>query len=103
MSAYIFSPSFCEAVDRAALASISALSPDLIEASRSVIAASIFFLAGFQLVAVFGQRLAGRVHQRVGLVARLGQFLHFLVFFGVELRRLSPSSGFPLRSGRSSP
>src|SRR5471032_1188408 len=44
----------------------------------------LFFLARFQLVAVFDQRLAGRVHQRVGLVARLGQLLDFLVFFGVD-------------------
>ncbi|KAG0752328.1 hypothetical protein G6F22_021912 [Rhizopus arrhizus] len=42
MSAYIFSPSFCDAVDRAStLASIAALSPSFSVSSRSLMAASM--------------------------------------------------------------
>src|SRR6478609_7540525 len=44
-----------------------------------------FLFGSFELVAVLGQRLAGGVHQRVGLVARLSQLGNTVIFLGVGL------------------
>ena len=46
-----------------------------------------FLLGGFQLVAVFGQRLAGSVHQRVGLVTCLREFGDFINRIGWRAQR----------------
>jgi hypothetical protein len=80
MSAYIFSPSFCEAVDSAADFGVDVGFVAGFQRVFQIVdrAFDLFFLAGFQLVAVFGQRFAGRMHQRVALVARSASSFSFL-------------------------
>ncbi|EHK67902.1 putative NAD-specific glutamate dehydrogenase [Achromobacter arsenitoxydans SY8] len=59
-----------------------------------------FLLGSFKLVAIFGQRLAGGVHQRVGLVARLGQFGNAVIFLGVGLGILDHALDLVFRQTR---
>ncbi|EON15887.1 NAD-specific glutamate dehydrogenase [Cupriavidus sp. GA3-3] len=60
----------------------------------------LFLLAGFQLVAVFGERFLGRVDQRVGLVAGISQLAGLLVFLGVGLGVLHHALDLVFRQAR---
>jgi hypothetical protein len=64
---------------------MASLSPSR-STSASLMAASMAWpFRRIELVAVLGQRFLDHVHHAVGLVAGIDQFVHLLVFFGVQL------------------